>query len=82
MTNRCEKTMYLDGDASLLLVLTGIGVAGLACSLASDNTGLADEGIGQLLINWDCVTVDFPWSTWAMTDMFLMLSCLSMISLI
>jgi hypothetical protein len=30
----------------------------------------------------ESVRVDFPWSTWAMTDMFLMFSGVSMMALI
>lgn len=40
------------------------------------------EAIIPALATKESDKVDFPWSTWAMTDMFLMFPGLSMISLI
>lgn len=42
-----ENLRGFDGDASLLLVLAGVGEAGFACLGAGNNSGLGDQGVGQ-----------------------------------
>ena len=37
----------LDGNATLLLVFTSVGKAGVASSLASNNAGFCDKGVGK-----------------------------------
>mmetsp|Transcript_42646 Transcript_42646/g.56307 ORF Transcript_42646/g.56307 Transcript_42646/m.56307 type:complete len:802 (-) Transcript_42646:104-2509(-) len=37
----------LDGNTTLLLVITSVSEAGIASILASDDTGFCDEGVGQ-----------------------------------
>ena len=40
-------TSGLDGNAALLLVFTSVGEAGVASSLAGNDTGFCDEGVGK-----------------------------------
>ena len=49
----------------------------MSVNLASP--ALAEAMIPALLTN-ESVNVDLPWSTWAITDMFLMLNFLSMMA--
>jgi len=36
-----------NGDTSLLFILSGIGGSGITSSLASNNTGLGNKGVGK-----------------------------------
>jgi hypothetical protein len=42
-----RDTSGLDGDTTLLLVLTGVGGANVTSLLAGDNSGLRNEGVGK-----------------------------------
>ena len=41
------NTGGLDGDTTVLFVLTGVSGAGISSCLLGNNTGLGDEGVGQ-----------------------------------
>jgi len=42
-----RDTGGLDGDTTLLLILTGVSVTGISSLLSGNDTGFGDEGVGQ-----------------------------------